>query len=63
MDKFIKNFNKEAFVNVSFSDFKKTYEGKLKGRNITEVAKLLGIDTTEKEFKPKSEGKKTKEEK
>lgn len=60
MDNFIKNFNKEVFVNVSFSDFKKTYEGKLKGHNITEVAKLLGIDTTEKEFTPKSSGKKKK---
>ena len=63
MDKFIKNFNKEAFVNVSFSDFKKTYEGKTKGHNVTELAKLLGIDTTVKEFTPKSVGKEKKEKK
>lgn len=62
MDKFIKNnFNKAAFKNVSFSEFKKTYQGSMRKFDIKEVAKRLGIDTTEKrEFKPKSVGKKKK---
>ncbi len=61
MNDFVKKyFNKSAFKNVSFSDFKKTYEGKLRGHNIKEVAKLLGIDTTEKEAKPKKSDKKDK---
>lgn len=60
MIEFVKNhFNKANFVDVNFKDFKAIYSGKLKGFDITEVAKLLGIDTTEKkEFKPKSVGKK-----
>ena len=56
---FVKNsFNKASFANISFSDFKKTYKGKMKGYDITKVAELLGIDTTEKKvLKPKSVGK------
>ena len=56
------NFNKAAFVNVSFSDFKKGWAGKLRGHDITEVAELLGINTIEKkeEYKPKSMGKNKK---
>ena len=53
------HFNKIAFKDVTFSEFKAVYGGKLRGRDIKEVANLLGIDTTEKkEFKPKFVGKK-----
>jgi len=60
MIEFVNNhFNKANFVDVTFKDFKTIYSGKLKGHDITKVAKLLGINTTEKkEFKPKSVGKK-----
>jgi hypothetical protein len=62
LDKFIEtNFNKAAFKNVSFSEFKKTYTGSMRGFDIKEVAEKLGINTTEKKvFKPKSVGKKKK---
>lgn len=59
MKEFVKShFNKLAFKDVKFTEFKKTYAGQLGGFDITEVAKELGIDTTEKAFKPKSRGKK-----
>jgi len=60
MKEFVKNhFNKIAFKDVTFSEFKAVYGGKLRGRDIKEVAKELGIDTTEKKpFKAKSRGKK-----
>jgi hypothetical protein len=62
LDKFVEtNFNKSAFVGVSFSEFKKTHGGSMRGFDIAEVAKKLGISTTEKkEFKPKSVVKKKK---
>ena len=62
MKEFVKNnFNKLAFKDVKFSEFKAVYGGKLRGFDIKEVAKELGIDTTEKkEFIPKSVGKKKK---
>ena len=59
MKEFVKShFNKLAFKDVKFTEFKKTYAGQLGGFDITEVAKELGIDTTEKAFKAKSRGKK-----
>jgi len=59
MKDFVKNhFNKLAFKDVKFSEFKAVYGGKLRGFDIAEVAKELGIDTTEKPFKAKSRGKK-----
>jgi hypothetical protein len=61
LDKFIKtNFNKAAFKDVSFSEFKKTYTGSMRGHDIKKVAEKLGINTTEKKFTPKSVGKKKK---
>ncbi len=61
MDKFINdNFTKSAFVDVTFSEFKKAYAANMRGFDITEVAKKLGINTTEKEFKHRSVGKKKK---
>ena len=62
MKEFVKShFNKLDFKNVKFSEFKAQYAGQLRGFDITEVAKELGIDTTErKEFKPRSVKKKEK---
>ena len=54
LDKFVKdNFNKASFVGISFSEFKKTYAVSMRGYDIAEVAKKLGINTTEKKVKPK----------
>ena len=48
LDKFIEtNFNKAAFKNVSFSEFKKTYTGNMRGFDIKKAAEKLGIKTTE----------------
>lgn len=60
MKDFVKShFNKLAFKDVKFSEFKAKYAGQLRGFDIAEVAKELGIDTTEKKpFKAKSRGKK-----
>ncbi len=56
LDKFVKdNFNKASFVGVSFSEFKKTYAVSMRGHDITEVAKKLGINTTGKKPKKKVE--------
>ena len=46
MKQFVKShFNKLAFKDVKFSEFKAEYAGRLGGFDITEVAKELGIDT------------------
>ena len=60
MKDFVKShFNKLAFKDVKFSEFKAKYARQLRGFDINEVAKELGIDTTEKKaFKAKSRGKK-----
>ena len=62
MKEFVKShFNKLAFKDVKFSEFKAKYAGQLRGFDITEVANELGIDTTErKELKPRSVKKKEK---
>jgi len=54
LDKFIENnFNKAAFKNVSFSEFKKTHGGSMRGFDIKKVAMKLGINTTEPKKKKK----------
>lgn len=61
MKDFVKShFNKLAFKDVKFSEFKAIYGGQLRGFDITEVAKELGIDTTEKPKKAKTVKKEEK---
>ncbi len=49
MKEFVKKyFNKSAFKDVTFSKFEKTYTGKLRGHNLEEVAKELGIKVPKK---------------
>ena len=58
MKEFVKNhFNKSAFKDVTFTEFKKIYIGKLGRHDITEVAKELGIDTVERKKKTEKKEK------
>lgn len=53
-------FNKLEVCKMSLEEFKNTYKGKFTTVDILQAAKMLDIKET---FKPKSRGKKEKEEK
>lgn len=55
------HFNKLEVSKMSLDEFKTNYTGKFKTVDILEASKMLGIKE-KKTFKPKSRGKKDKEE-